>query len=166
MYPKLTMLISLLLHLKLLSKIPVFATLFSGIREAFLSGDHEPWVFRGGLISDLLRLLPLDSGHDLYMFKYPEVPLSLLYNIRYEKCHILSLIGYNLHPFTHPWINKYFNGRFLRFIQIDFKNWVNQWAPTNISCALMNICNSFLKIVKTAEKDRVVKGQLMPSKFC
>ena len=55
---------------------------FSGIREAFQSGDHEPWVFRGGLISDLLRLLPLDSGHDLYSFKYPEVPMSLLYNVR------------------------------------------------------------------------------------
>ena len=56
--------------------------MFSGIREAFQSGDHEPWVFRGGLISDLLRLLPLDSGHDLYVFKYPEVPLSLLYLAR------------------------------------------------------------------------------------
>ena len=55
---------------------------FSGIREAFQSGDHEPWVFRGGLISDLLRLLPLDSGHDLYIYKYPEVPLSLLYLVR------------------------------------------------------------------------------------
>jgi hypothetical protein len=22
-------------------------TWFSGVREAFLSGDHEPWVFRG-----------------------------------------------------------------------------------------------------------------------
>ena len=57
-------------------------TTFLGIREAFASGDHEPWVFRGGLISDLLRLLPLDSGHDLYAYKYPEVPLSLLYSIR------------------------------------------------------------------------------------
>ena len=56
--------------------------IFSGIREAFQSGDHEPWVFRGGLISDLLRLLPLDSGHDLYIYKYPEVPLSLLYLVR------------------------------------------------------------------------------------
>ena len=56
--------------------------MFTGIREAFQSGDHEPWVFRGGLISDLLRLLPLDSGHDLYVFKYPEVPLSLLYLAR------------------------------------------------------------------------------------
>jgi protein O-GlcNAcase/histone acetyltransferase len=67
---------------KLQSYVVGQQTWFSGIREAFLSGDHEPWVFRGGLISDLLRLLPLDSGHDLYMYKYPEVPLNLLYNIR------------------------------------------------------------------------------------
>ena len=67
---------------KLQSYVVGQQTWFSGIREAFQSGDHEPWVFRGGLISDLLRLLPLDSGHDLYMFKYPEVPLSLLYNVR------------------------------------------------------------------------------------
>merc|ERR1719225_1878422 len=67
---------------KLQSYVVGQQTWFSGIREAFQSGDHEPWVFRGGLISDLLRLLPLDSGHDLYMFKYPKVPLSLLYNVR------------------------------------------------------------------------------------
>ena len=67
---------------KLASYVVGQQTWFSGIREAFLSGDHEPWVFRGGLISDLLRLLPLDSAHDLYTFKYPEVPLNLLYNVR------------------------------------------------------------------------------------
>lgn len=57
-------------------------TWFSGMREAFMSGDHEPWMFRGGLISDLLRLLPLDSGHDLYIYRYPEVPASVLYLVR------------------------------------------------------------------------------------
>lgn len=57
-------------------------TWFSGIREAFLSGDHEPWMFRGGLVSDLLRLLPLDSGNDLYTYKFPEVPAPLLYYVR------------------------------------------------------------------------------------
>ena len=40
---------------KLQSYVVGQQTWFSGIREAFLSGDHEPWVFRGGLISDLLR---------------------------------------------------------------------------------------------------------------
>ncbi len=39
-------------------------------------------MFRGGLISDLLRLLPLDSGHDLYMYKYPEVPANVLFKTR------------------------------------------------------------------------------------
>ena len=67
---------------KLQSYVVGQQTWFSGIREAFESGQHEPWVFRGGLISDLLRLLPLDSGHDLYVYKYPEVPLSQLFNVR------------------------------------------------------------------------------------
>ena len=38
--------------------------------------------FPGGLISDLQRLLPLDSGSDLYLVKYPDVPASLLYYVR------------------------------------------------------------------------------------
>jgi protein O-GlcNAcase/histone acetyltransferase len=67
---------------KLQSYVVGQQTWFSGIKEAFLSGEHEPWVFRGGLISDLMRLLPLDSGHDLYAYKYPEVPVNLLYNVR------------------------------------------------------------------------------------
>ena len=33
-------------------------------------------------MSDLLRLLPLDSGNDLYHYKYPEVPAPLLYYVR------------------------------------------------------------------------------------
>ena len=57
-------------------------TWFSGMREAFLSGDHEPWMFRGGLVSDLQRLLPLDSGNDLYHYKFPDVPAPLLYYVR------------------------------------------------------------------------------------
>ncbi|KAH8264228.1 hypothetical protein KR038_004797 [Drosophila bunnanda] len=36
-----------------------------GWKEAFMSGDQEPWVFRGGLIADLQRLMPVDSGNDL-----------------------------------------------------------------------------------------------------
>ncbi len=57
-------------------------TWFSGMREAFLSGDHEPWMFRGGLISDLQRLLPLDSGNDLYFYKFPDVPAPQLWYVR------------------------------------------------------------------------------------
>ena len=67
---------------KLTSYVVGQQTWFSGIREAFLSGDYEPWVFRGGLISDLLRLLPLDSGHDLYIYRYPEVPANILFRTR------------------------------------------------------------------------------------
>merc|ERR1719431_1861498 len=57
-------------------------TWFSGIREAFQSGDHEPWVFRGGLTADLQRLMPVDSGNDLFLYQYPDTPTSQLYQIR------------------------------------------------------------------------------------
>ena len=39
-----------------------------------MSGDHEPWVFRGGLAADLQRLMPVDSGNDLFLYQYPEAP--------------------------------------------------------------------------------------------
>ena len=54
----------------------------SGIREAFMSGDHEPWVFRGGLAADLQRLMPVDSGNDLFLYQYPESPVSEVFHIR------------------------------------------------------------------------------------
>jgi protein O-GlcNAcase/histone acetyltransferase len=38
--------------------------------------------FLGGLVSDLQRLLPLDSGHDLYSYKFPELPASVLFYVR------------------------------------------------------------------------------------
>merc|ERR1712037_735130 len=57
-------------------------TWFSGIREAFMSGDHEPWVFRGGLAADLQRLMPVDSGNDLFLYQYPESPVSEVFHIR------------------------------------------------------------------------------------
>ena len=57
-------------------------TWFSGIREAFCSGDHEPWVFRGGLAADLQRLMPVDSGNDLFLYPHPDSPTSQIYTIR------------------------------------------------------------------------------------
>ncbi|KAK3932161.1 Protein O-GlcNAcase [Frankliniella fusca] len=53
-----------------------------GWKETFMSGEHEPWVFRGGLIADLQRLLPVDSGTDLFVYKIPEVPSNKMYDIR------------------------------------------------------------------------------------
>lgn len=86
-----------------------------------MSGDQEPWVFRGGLTADLQvriknfhhihflfydfevmfmfykvvvfyevmfmfynfqRLIPVDSGNDLFVYKAPEVPTSKVYTIR------------------------------------------------------------------------------------
>ncbi|CAH1782880.1 unnamed protein product [Owenia fusiformis] len=35
-------------------------------REAFMNGEQEPWVFRGGLQAELQRMLPLDGASDLF----------------------------------------------------------------------------------------------------
>jgi protein O-GlcNAcase/histone acetyltransferase len=53
-----------------------------GWRESFASGEQEPWVIRGGLTAELQRLIPVDRGTDLYVYKAPEVPSSRTYTIR------------------------------------------------------------------------------------
>ncbi|XP_060650995.1 protein O-GlcNAcase [Drosophila nasuta] len=53
-----------------------------GWKEAFMSGDQEPWVFRGGLTADLQRLMPVDSGNDLFVYKLPEQPTANYYQLR------------------------------------------------------------------------------------
>lgn len=53
-----------------------------GWREAFMSGDQEPWVFRGGLTAELQRLIPVDASNDLFVYRTPEVPLQRNYIIR------------------------------------------------------------------------------------
>merc|ERR1719483_591070 len=76
-------------------------TWFSGIREAFVSGDHEPWVFRGGLAADLQRLMPVDSGNDLFLYQYPDTPTSQMYQIRQYRpedqtqCYNIALSTWN-----------------------------------------------------------------------
>uniref|UniRef100_A0A8D8F4P9 protein O-GlcNAcase n=1 Tax=Culex pipiens TaxID=7175 RepID=A0A8D8F4P9_CULPI len=53
-----------------------------GWKETFTSGDQEPWVFRGGLVADLQRLIPLDVGNDLFLYKLPETSAVNLYTMR------------------------------------------------------------------------------------
>lgn len=53
-----------------------------GWRETFSSGDQEPWVFRGGLTADLQRLIPVDSGNDLFIYKLPDSPTTTFFSIR------------------------------------------------------------------------------------
>ncbi|KAH9524612.1 hypothetical protein Btru_027330 [Bulinus truncatus] len=53
-----------------------------GYKEAFMSGDQEPWVFRGGLQAELQRLLPIDSAHDLFYIKPPDYIITKAYNLR------------------------------------------------------------------------------------
>ncbi|XP_072026542.1 protein O-GlcNAcase-like isoform X2 [Amphiura filiformis] len=50
-------------------------------KEAFMSGDLEPWVFRGGLTGEFQRVLPLESASDLFC-KQPHRILSVVYTIR------------------------------------------------------------------------------------
>lgn len=53
-----------------------------GWKETFSSGDQEPWVFRGGLTADLQRLIPVDSGNDLFIYKLPDTPSTLFFTVR------------------------------------------------------------------------------------
>uniref|UniRef100_A0A8C9SE58 Protein O-GlcNAcase n=1 Tax=Scleropages formosus TaxID=113540 RepID=A0A8C9SE58_SCLFO len=48
----------------------------------FLSGDPEPWAFRGGLAGELQRLLPIDGANDLFHQPPPSLPTSKIYSIR------------------------------------------------------------------------------------
>ncbi|KAG8202078.1 hypothetical protein JTE90_010441 [Oedothorax gibbosus] len=55
---------------------------FTCYKEAFMSGEQEPWSFLGGLTSELQHLLPLDSVNDLFLYKSPEIPNNKIYTIR------------------------------------------------------------------------------------
>uniref|UniRef100_A0A8C5ALQ0 Protein O-GlcNAcase n=1 Tax=Gadus morhua TaxID=8049 RepID=A0A8C5ALQ0_GADMO len=48
----------------------------------FLSGDQEPWAFRGGLAGELQRLLPIEGANDLFFQPPPSMPTSKIYSIR------------------------------------------------------------------------------------
>uniref|UniRef100_A0A6Q2ZGJ4 Protein O-GlcNAcase n=1 Tax=Esox lucius TaxID=8010 RepID=A0A6Q2ZGJ4_ESOLU len=48
----------------------------------FLSGDQEPWAFRGGLAGEFQRLLPIDGANDLFFQPPPAMPTSKIYSIR------------------------------------------------------------------------------------
>lgn len=47
-----------------------------------MSGDQEPWVFRGGLVADLQRLIPVDNGNDLFLYKFPDQPNERFMSVR------------------------------------------------------------------------------------
>ncbi|XP_071171502.1 protein O-GlcNAcase-like [Mytilus edulis] len=53
-----------------------------GYKEAFMSGDQEPWVFRGGVQGELQKLMPIDFAHDLFLIRAPEVVLNKFYHYR------------------------------------------------------------------------------------
>ncbi|XP_059929122.1 protein O-GlcNAcase isoform X1 [Gadus macrocephalus] len=48
----------------------------------FLSGDQEPWAFRGGLAGEFQRLLPIEGANDLFFQPPPSMPTSKIYSIR------------------------------------------------------------------------------------
>lgn len=61
---------------------PPFTWFSKGYKEAFMSGDQEPWVFLGGLTAELQHMLPLESVSDLFLYKPPEPPSNRVYTIR------------------------------------------------------------------------------------
>ncbi|XP_061412140.1 protein O-GlcNAcase-like isoform X2 [Lethenteron reissneri] len=54
----------------------------SQTHSQFLSGDQEPWVFRGGLAGELQRMLPIDGANDLFFQPPPLPPTAKVYTIR------------------------------------------------------------------------------------
>ncbi|CAB3372754.1 Hypothetical predicted protein [Cloeon dipterum] len=52
------------------------------LKETLNNVDQEAWMFRGGLIADLQRQIPIDSSNDLFLYKPPDVPCHKIYNIR------------------------------------------------------------------------------------
>ncbi|KAG8435392.1 hypothetical protein GDO86_013371 [Hymenochirus boettgeri] len=48
----------------------------------FLSGDQEPWAFRGGLAGEFQRLFPIEGANDLFFQPPPLTPTSKMYTIR------------------------------------------------------------------------------------
>ncbi|XP_075699117.1 protein O-GlcNAcase isoform X2 [Rhinoderma darwinii] len=48
----------------------------------FLSGDQEPWAFRGGLAGEFQRFLPIEGANDLFFQPPPLMPTSKVYTIR------------------------------------------------------------------------------------
>lgn len=53
-----------------------------GYKEAFKSGEQEPWLFRGGLTGELQRLLPVETVSDLFSYTAPNSPTCQIYTIR------------------------------------------------------------------------------------
>ncbi|XP_059468397.1 protein O-GlcNAcase isoform X2 [Neocloeon triangulifer] len=52
------------------------------IKDVLNAVEQEPWLFRGGLIADLQRQIPVDTSNDLFLYKPPDVPCNKIYNIR------------------------------------------------------------------------------------
>ncbi|XP_074601301.1 O-GlcNAcase [Brevipalpus obovatus] len=61
---------------------PTFTWFSKGYKEAFSSGDQEPWIFRGGLTGELQRLLPVEGISDLFVYKPPDSPSSQSFTVR------------------------------------------------------------------------------------
>ncbi|XP_073970684.1 O-GlcNAcase [Rhodnius prolixus] len=80
-----------------------------GWKESFMSGEQEPWVFRGGLTADLQRLIPVDGGSDLFVYKVPLTVSNTIYTIREytseDESQVLALRTTE-HPQTNDPLDK------------------------------------------------------------
>jgi protein O-GlcNAcase/histone acetyltransferase len=50
--------------------------------DAFMSGVQEPWVFQGGVQTEIQRLMPLDGAADLLVPLWPSTPFADMCEIR------------------------------------------------------------------------------------
>ncbi|XP_037091378.1 LOW QUALITY PROTEIN: protein O-GlcNAcase-like [Pollicipes pollicipes] len=81
-----------------------------GWKESFMSGDNEPWIFRGGLTGDLERLLPLDNASDLMANKSPEHPLTKVCLVRPYRAadeQAVRAVWHQCSGDTHPSFQQY-----------------------------------------------------------
>lgn len=120
---------------------PTFTWFSKGYKEAFSSGDQEPWIFRGGLTGELQRLLPLESINDLFIYKSPELPSSRSYNIR---------------PFRAPdeaIIYKLYNKSFLEFYETsnNFKQYPDL-LPDRFVGGFITLCPEYCFVVEDANE--------------
>uniref|UniRef100_A0A672QVZ3 protein O-GlcNAcase n=1 Tax=Sinocyclocheilus grahami TaxID=75366 RepID=A0A672QVZ3_SINGR len=94
----------------------------------FLSGDQEPWAFRGGLAGEFQRLLPIDGANDLFYQPPPPMPTSKIYTLRPYfpkdevgfgwKCKCISN-GLNFHEEEEEGLPESFLSNFPSLIKVD-----------------------------------------------
>ena len=66
-------------------------------------------MFRGGLTADLQRLMPVDSGNDLFMYMFPDHPTNLIYKIRQYRHEVQNNYYSYIFSLKYFFLWKYFS---------------------------------------------------------